>query len=67
MRTNIDIDDELMAEALAVSGARTKREVVQQGLQALLRQKRQSRALGYFGKLSWEGDLDEMRTDRDLR
>ena len=67
MRTNIDIDDQLMAEALAATGAKTKREVVEEGLRSLVRLKRQSRALEYFGKLKWEGDLDDTRTERDLR
>ena len=63
MRTNIDIDDRLMAEALEVSGARTKREAVELGLQALVRLKRQAEIRKYRGKLAWEGDLDAMRTD----
>lgn len=66
MRTNIDIDDQLMADALAATGAKTKREVVEDGLRSLLRLKRQMRALEFRGKLHWEGDLDEMRADRDL-
>jgi len=63
MRTNIDIDDALMAQALEVSGARTKREAVELGLQALVRLKRQAEIRKYRGKLMWEGDLDAMRTD----
>jgi Arc/MetJ family transcription regulator len=63
MRTNIDIDDRLMAEALEVSGARTKREAVELGLQALVRLKRQAEIRKFRGKLAWEGDLDAMRTD----
>ena len=42
MRTNIVIDDKLMAEALRVSGAKTKKEVVELGLKTLLQLKRQS-------------------------
>jgi Arc/MetJ family transcription regulator len=63
MRTNIDIDDELMAEALEATGARTKREAVKLGLQTLVRLKRQADIRKYRGKLMWEGDLDAMRTD----
>lgn len=63
MRTNIEIDDALMAKALKVSGARTKREVVEQGLQTLIRLAEQAKILELRGKLHWEGDLDAMRTD----
>jgi Arc/MetJ family transcription regulator len=63
MRTNIEIDDKLMAEALEASGARTKREAVELGLQTLVRLKRQREIRKFRGKLAWEGDLDAMRTD----
>ena len=64
MRTNIVIDDKLMQEALEVSGLKTKREAVEAGLRALIRLNYQQRVRSYRGKLQWEGDLDEMRTDR---
>jgi Arc/MetJ family transcription regulator len=63
MRTNIVIDDKLMAEALQVSGARSKREVVELGLKTLVQLKRQERIRGLRGKLRWTGDLEAMRTD----
>lgn len=63
MRTNIVIDDKLMAAALKVTGARTKREVVELGLRALVQLKQQERIRGYRGKLKWTGDLERMRTD----
>ena len=63
MRTNIVIDDQLMAEALELTGLKTKREAVEQGLRALIRLSRQERIRRYRGKLRWEGDLDEMRRD----
>lgn len=63
MRTNIDIDDKLMAEVLEATGARTKKEAVELGLQTLLRLRRQAEIRKYRGKLNWEGDLDAMRTD----
>jgi len=63
MRTNIDIDDELMDEAMKVSGLRTKRETVEAGLRLLVQLKRQRRIRAYRGKLRWEGDLDRMRRD----
>ncbi|MBS3934174.1 MAG: type II toxin-antitoxin system VapB family antitoxin [Truepera sp.] len=64
MRTNIVIDDALMAEALRVSGLKTKREAVELGLKALIRLKRQERIKEFRGKLAWEGDLEAMREDR---
>lgn len=63
VRTNIDIDDRLMAEALKVTGARTKREAVELGLKALIQMKRQESIRGYRGKLQWRDDLARMRLD----
>ena len=64
MRTNIEIDDSLMAEALAATGIKTKREAVELGLKTIIRLKRQEQIRQFRGKLHWEGDLDAMRTDR---
>lgn len=64
MRTNIVIDEKLMAEAIEATGAKTKKEAVELGLRALIRLKRQERLRGLRGKLRWTGDLEEMRTDR---
>ncbi len=61
MRTNIVIDDDLMAEALKVTGLSTKREVVERGLRLLVLQNKQQEIRKLRGKLKWEGDLDEMR------
>jgi Arc/MetJ family transcription regulator len=63
MRTNIVIDDRLMAEALKVSGAKTKREAVELGLRTLVRIRSQEGLRKLRGKLPWEGDLDAMRRD----
>jgi Arc/MetJ family transcription regulator len=63
MRTNIVIDDKLMSEALRDSGAKTKREVVELGLQTLVRLRKQSGIRSLRGKLEWQGDLDAMRRD----
>jgi Arc/MetJ family transcription regulator len=64
MRTNIVIDDELMAEALRATGLKTKREAVELGLRTLLRLGRQAELRRLRGKLQWQGDLDAMRRDR---
>ena len=63
MRTNIVIDDELMKEALALSGLKTKREVVEAALRRFVKLKKQEEIRKYFGKLKWEGDLEAMRRD----
>lgn len=64
MRTNIVIDDSLMAEALKFSGLATKREAVEEGLKALIRLKKQENIKAFKGRLSWEGDLEAMRRDK---
>ena len=63
MRTNIVIDDRLMARAMRLSGAATKRAAVQQGLELLVRIKSQQKIRSLRGKLHWEGNLDQMRRD----
>ena len=63
MRTNIVIDDKLLAEAMKLSGARTKREAVEDSLRLMVRLKRQERIRSVRGKLKWTGDLDGMRRD----
>ncbi|WP_321817319.1 MULTISPECIES: type II toxin-antitoxin system VapB family antitoxin [unclassified Paraburkholderia] len=64
MPTDIEIDDRLMAEALAVTGIRTKREAVELGLKTIIRLKQQEQICQFRGKLPWEGDLDAMRRDQ---
>ncbi|MDZ7751406.1 MAG: type II toxin-antitoxin system VapB family antitoxin [Gammaproteobacteria bacterium] len=61
MRTNIVIDDKLMADALEASGYATKKEAVEQGLKLLVRRSQQQEVRKLRGKIKWEGDLDEMR------
>jgi Arc/MetJ family transcription regulator len=63
MRTNIVIDDELMANALKMTGLKTKREAVELGLKTLVRLKQQEQIRQFRGKLPWKGDLEKMRSD----
>ena len=63
VRTNIVIDDELIAEALKASGLKTKRSAVEEGLRLLIRVNRQKRIRRLRGKLDWQGSLDDMRRD----
>ena len=64
MRTNIEIDDDLMAEALKASGLKTKKATVEEGLRLLVRTRTQGQLQRLRGKLRWEGSIDEMRLDR---
>ena len=64
MRTNIEIEDELIREALRVSGLKTKRAAVEAGLRALIRLNKRKKILDLAGKVQWEGNLDESREGR---
>ncbi|MCQ4320751.1 type II toxin-antitoxin system VapB family antitoxin [Stutzerimonas stutzeri] len=61
MRTNIEIDDNLMDDALKATGLKTKREAVELGLKTLIKLKKQEGIKRFRGKLEWTGDLDDMR------
>jgi len=63
MRTNIVIDDNLIAEALKLSKVKTKKSVVEQALKLWVQVKKQEAIIKYFGKLDWEGDLSASRSD----
>ena len=63
MRINVLVDDELMAEALAATGLRTKRQAVEMGLRLLARRARQAAAAELFGAVRCRGDLDGDRRD----
>ena len=64
MRTNIDIDDTLMAEAQKASGQATKKQTVEQALRLMIRLRRQEEADAAFGKYRWSGDLTGSRKGR---
>ena len=64
MRTNIDIDDRLMNEAMRRSGARTKRAAVEAGLKLLASTHAQASIRRLRGKVRWEGDLNRSRLQR---
>jgi Arc/MetJ family transcription regulator len=63
MRTNIVIDDQLMRNTLRLTGLKTKREAVEEGLRTLIRLKKQGGIRRFRGKLDWQGDLNVMRND----
>ena len=64
MRTNIDIDDKLMNEALKLSRLKTKKEAVEEGLRLLTQRKKQEHVKELRGELQWKGDLEDMRDDK---
>ena len=64
MKMNIVIDDTLMDLALKTTRLKTKKEVVEQALKILLKVKKQSQLKALKGKLNWEGNLENMRTDK---
>jgi Arc/MetJ family transcription regulator len=64
MRTNIEIDDALLRQAMALSGQTSKKGAVEEALRLVVQLKRQEGIKRLFGKVRWEGDLDEMRQSR---
>jgi len=64
MRTNVVLDDNLINAALKLTGFRTKKKAIEEGLKLLIQVNKQGKIKQYRGKLSWIGDLDELRTDR---
>ena len=67
-RTNIELDDALIAKAMRLTGARTKREAVDIALRRLVDKGTLYRAvLRLRGKLAWDGNVDAWRSDRASR
>jgi Arc/MetJ family transcription regulator len=64
MRTNIDIDDRLMRQAMRSSRSRTKRAVVEEGLRLLIQTRAQATIRRLRGKIRWNGDLHKSRLAR---
>ncbi len=64
MRTNIDIDDQLLNDAMAVTGLPTKKATVEEALRRLVERHRRLAEFDELAGLGWEGDLSEMRQGR---
>lgn len=64
MRTNIEIDDKLIKEAMKISGQKTKKATVEAGLKLIITLNQQKKIRDLRGKLKWEGDLEQMRLDQ---
>jgi Arc/MetJ family transcription regulator len=63
MRTNIELDDQLVDQAMRSTGARTKRAVVEAGLRLLVQTHAQTNLRKLRGKVQWQGNLDDSRLD----
>lgn len=63
MRTNIDIDDKLLKEAMKATGQKTKKGAVEAALRLIVKRADQIQALNDLRGIGWEGDLYEMRND----
>jgi Arc/MetJ family transcription regulator len=64
LRANIELDDELMAKAMAATGLTTKKATVEEALRVLVRRHDQKKALAELKGMGWEGDLDATREGR---
>ncbi len=65
MRTNIELNQELIEEIMKLTAISTKKEVVHRALEEYLRKLKLSELADLAGKIEWEGDLEEMRTGRN--
>ena len=63
-RTNIDLDDKLMKEAMKISDFKTKKELINIALKEFIRRLKRKKILKYMGSGCWEGSLDKMRRSR---
>lgn len=63
MRTNIDIDDDLLSQAMEASGLSTKRATVEEALRQLVLMHRRREALQSLAGIGWEGELEASRLD----
>ena len=63
-RTNIDIEDSLIQEAIRYSSLKTKKEIVHAALEAFVKKQKLKEFLKLRGKIKWEGNLKQMRKTR---
>ena len=61
LRTNIVLDSNLVEAGLKATGLKTRRDLVDYALRELLRHKQQRKLLALKGRVTWEGNLDDMR------
>lgn len=64
MRTNIDLNDDLVNKGFSLTGLKTKKDLVNFALSELVRRKNQKKILQLKGNVDWDGDLDQLRQSR---
>jgi len=64
MRTNVVLDDDLVRSALKLSGFKTKKKAIEEGLKLLIEVNHQKKIKNFRGKLKWTGNLHKMRIDK---
>ncbi|MEJ2183418.1 MAG: type II toxin-antitoxin system VapB family antitoxin [Nitrospirota bacterium] len=64
LRTNIELDEKLVKEAMTLTHKKTKKELVNYALQELISRTKRKKLLELEGKVQWSGDLAEMRKGR---
>ena len=64
MRTNIDIDDDLLEAAMKVTGQTTKHATVEEALRRLVDAHKRHQSIMNSAGLGWDGDLDALRSGR---
>lgn len=63
-RTNIELDEKVLREAMELTKMKTKKEVVNFAISELVKKLKRKKILELEGKVKWEGNLDEMREER---
>lgn len=63
-RTNIELNDKIIKEAIKLTHLKTKKDVVNYAMEELVKRLRRKKILELEGKVKWEGNLDEMRASR---
>jgi len=64
MRTHVERDDQLLAQALQLGQFPTKKAAIHAALEELVKTLKRQQLLALRGKINWQGDLDQMRASR---
>jgi Arc/MetJ family transcription regulator len=64
LRTNIELDEKLVKEAMKLTHKKTKKELVNYALEELVSRAKRKKILDLEGKVAWKGNLAEMRKSR---
>jgi Arc/MetJ family transcription regulator len=64
LRTNIELDEKLINEAMKLTHKKTKKELVNYAIEELVSRLKRKKVLELEGKVEWSGNLSEMRKSR---